>query len=72
MKEKLFQSEKIIKAYKSDIEYLKNEIKSQEDVTTRLNEILEKSREEKDESIKTISIKIFSEEEFNNEYEIIE
>lgn len=52
LKEKLFQSEKIIKAYKSDIEYLKNEIKSQEDVTTRLNEILEKSREEKDESIK--------------------
>lgn len=28
--------------------------------------------DEKDESIKTISIKIFSEEEFNNEYEIIE
>ena len=47
--EKLFQSEKIIKAYRSDIEYLKGEMKSNEDITKRLNEIVEHSNEEKEE-----------------------
>ena len=47
--EKLFQSEKIIKAYRSDIEYLKGEMKSNEDIRKRLKEIVEHSNEEKEE-----------------------
>lgn len=45
LKEKLGESEKIIKVCKNDIDYLKSEIKANVDITNRLNEELKKSRE---------------------------
>ena len=48
LKNKLFESEKIIKVYKNDIDYLKSESKSQEEMTSRLKETLEQSREEQE------------------------
>ena len=55
LKNKLFESEKIIKVYKNDIDYLKSESKSQEEITSRLKETLEQSREEQ-ENIKKENI----------------
>ena len=55
LKNKLFESEKIIKMYKNDIEYLKDENKVQEEMTGRLKETLEQSREEQ-ENIKKENI----------------
>ena len=55
LKNKLFESEKIIKVYKNDIDYLKSESKSQEEMTSRLKETLEQSREEQ-ENIKKENI----------------
>ena len=55
LKNKLFESEKIIKVFKNDIEYLKSESKSQEEMTSRLKETLEQSREEQ-ENIKKENI----------------
>ena len=48
LKNKLFESEKIIKVFKNDIEYLKGESKVQEEMTTRLKDTLEQSREEQE------------------------
>ena len=55
LKNKLFESEKIIKVYKNDIDYLKDESKSQEEMTGRLKETLEQTREEQ-ENIKKENI----------------
>ena len=55
LKNKLFESEKIIKVFKNDIEYLKGESKVQEEMTTRLKDTLEQSREEQ-ENIKKENI----------------
>ena len=55
LKNKLFESEKIIKVFKNDIDYLKSESKSQEEMTSRLKETLEQSREEQ-ENIKKENI----------------
>ena len=55
LKNKLFESEKIIKVYKNDIDYLKSESKSQEEMTSRLKETLEQTREEQ-ENIKKENI----------------
>ena len=53
LKQKLFESEKVIKIRGNDIEILKNESKSQEEMIMRLNETLEKSNEEQEETKKT-------------------
>ena len=55
LKNKLFESEKIIKVFKNDIDYLKGESKIQEEMTGRLKETLEQSREEQ-ENIKKENI----------------
>jgi chromosome segregation ATPase len=55
LKNKLFESEKIIKVYKNDIDYLKSEGKAQEEMSSRLKETLEQSREEQ-ENIKKENI----------------
>ena len=55
LKNKLFESEKIIKVYKNDIEFLKGQSKVQEEMTGRLKETLEQSREEQ-ENIKKENI----------------
>ena len=55
LKNKLFESEKIIKVYKNDIDFLKSESKAQEEITSRLKETLEQSREEQ-ENIKKENI----------------
>ena len=52
LKQKLFESEKVIKIRGNDIEILKNESKSQEEMIMRLNETLEKSNEEQEETKK--------------------
>ena len=49
------ESEKIIKVYKNDIDYLKSEGKAQEEMSSRLKETLEQSREEQ-ENIKKENI----------------
>ena len=55
LKNKLFESEKIIKVYKNDIDFLKGQSKVQEEMTGRLKETLEQSREEQ-ENIKKENI----------------
>ena len=55
LKNKLFESEKIIKVYKNDIDFLKGESKSQEQINNTLKETLEQSREEQ-ENIKKENI----------------
>ena len=57
LKNKLFKSEKIIKVFKNDIEYLKSESKSQEEMTARLKETLEQSREDQEKIKKEKIIK---------------
>jgi len=52
LKQKLFESEKVIKIRGNDIEILKNENKSQEEMIMRLNNNLEKSNEEQEETKK--------------------
>ena len=54
LKNKLFESEKIIKVFKNDIEYLKGESKVQEEMTTRLKDTLEQSREEQENIIENL------------------
>lgn len=53
LKSKLFESERIIKVYRNDIEYLKSEAKQHEEITARLNETLQQTREEQEEAKKT-------------------
>jgi len=48
LKNKLFESEKIIKVCKDDIDYLKSESKSQEEMTSRLKENLKQTLEEQE------------------------
>jgi chromosome segregation ATPase len=55
LKNKLFESEKIIKVYKNDIDFLKGQSKVQEEMTSTLKETLEQSREEQ-ENIKKENI----------------
>ena len=55
LKNKLFESEKIIKVYKNDIDFLKDHSKAQEEMTSTLKETLEQSREEQ-ENIKKENI----------------
>ena len=55
LKNKLFESEKIIKVCKNDIEYLKDQGKVQEEMTASLKDSLEQSREEQ-ENIKKENI----------------
>ena len=55
LKNKLFESEKIIKVYKNDIDFLKDQSKAQEEMTSTLKETLEQSREEQ-ENIKKENI----------------
>lgn len=52
MTQKLFQSESIIKLYKNDLEYLKSELISQNEITDRLSETLNQTRDELEESKK--------------------
>lgn len=53
LKQKLFDSESVIKAYKTDLEYLKKEVRQHEQITARLNETLQQTREEQEEAKKT-------------------
>jgi hypothetical protein len=55
--QKLFQSESILKLYKNDLEYLKSELKSQNEITEKLNEALSQTREEL-EDVKKYNINI--------------
>ena len=55
LKNKLFESEKIIKVYKNDIDFLKEQSKVQEEMTNTLKETLEQNREEQ-ENIKKENI----------------
>ena len=52
MTQKLFQSESIIKLYKNDLEYLKSELISQNEITERLTETLSQTRDELEEAKK--------------------
>jgi chromosome segregation ATPase len=49
LKEKLFESEKIIKVYRNDLEFLKAESQSHDEALNRLKEVLSKTREENEE-----------------------
>lgn len=55
LKNKLFESEKYLKIYKSDIDTLKEENKTNEQIVSRLKETLEQTREEQ-ENIKKENI----------------
>jgi hypothetical protein len=44
--QKLFQSESLLKLYRNDLEYLKSELKSQNDISERLGETLSNTSEE--------------------------
>ena len=46
MTQKLFQSESMIKIYKTDLDYLKSETKSQSEISDRLSEALNLTRDE--------------------------
>ena len=69
LKQKLFESEKVIKIRGNDIEILKNESKSQEEMIMRLNETLEKSNEEQEETKKLNIILIQQLEDSKKKYD---
>jgi hypothetical protein len=50
--QKLFQSESLLKLYRNDLEYLKSELKSQNEITERLSETLSSTREELEDAKK--------------------
>jgi small-conductance mechanosensitive channel len=45
----LYQSESILKVYKNDLEFLKSELNSQNEITERLSETLNQTRDELEE-----------------------
>ena len=46
LSQKLFQSESMIRVYKTDMDYLKNEHKSQNEINERLQEALSSTRDD--------------------------
>lgn len=68
--QKLFQSESIIKLYKNDVDYLKSELKTQNEMTEKLNEALSQTRNELEETKRLSNTYRRDAENINRKYDM--